>query len=54
MSDRIRHLAEAADAPRDLIAGIRPEHFEDVSLLDEHTRASGTVFTVFGPISVST
>jgi multiple sugar transport system ATP-binding protein len=45
LTDRIRHLAEAADAPRDVIAGIRPEHFEDASVLDDHTRAAGTVFT---------
>jgi multiple sugar transport system ATP-binding protein len=45
LSDRVRRLAEAADAPRDLIVGIRPEHFEDAALLEDHVRATGTVFT---------
>jgi multiple sugar transport system ATP-binding protein len=45
LSDRVRRLAEAADAPRDLIVGIRPEHFEDAALLEDHIRATGTVFT---------
>ncbi|MGH3877126.1 MAG: ABC transporter ATP-binding protein [Actinophytocola sp.] len=44
LSDRIRRLAEAADAPRDLIAGIRPEHFEDARLLDATAKSAGTTF----------
>jgi multiple sugar transport system ATP-binding protein len=45
LSDRVRKLAEAANAPRDVIAGIRPEHFEDSSLLDASARAGGSTFT---------
>lgn len=45
LSDRIRHLAESANAPRDVIAGIRPEHFEDAALLDDQTRDAGFTFT---------
>jgi multiple sugar transport system ATP-binding protein len=45
LSDRIRRLAEAADAPREIIVGIRPEHFEDASLLDDHTRSTDVIFT---------
>jgi len=44
LSDRIRQLAEAADAPREVIAGIRPEHFEDARLLDESAKAEGNTF----------
>jgi multiple sugar transport system ATP-binding protein len=45
LSDRVRRLAEAADAPREVIAGIRPEHFEDAHVLDEQTLATGSTFT---------
>lgn len=45
LSDRVRRLAEAANAPRELIAGIRPEHFEDARVLDETTLAGGSTFT---------
>jgi multiple sugar transport system ATP-binding protein len=44
LSDRVRQLAEAADAPRELIAGIRPEHFEDARLLDAAAKADGNTF----------
>jgi multiple sugar transport system ATP-binding protein len=44
LSDRIRQLAEAANAPREVIAGIRPEHFEDARLLDESAKADGNTF----------
>jgi multiple sugar transport system ATP-binding protein len=44
LSDRVRQLAEAANAPRDLIAGIRPEHFEDARLLDAAAKEDGTTF----------
>jgi multiple sugar transport system ATP-binding protein len=40
LSDRIRRLAEAANAPRELIAGVRPEHFEDAKLVEG--KAGGT------------
>jgi multiple sugar transport system ATP-binding protein len=42
LSDRIRRLAEAADAPRELIAGIRPEHFEDAKLVEGKAGGSFT------------
>jgi multiple sugar transport system ATP-binding protein len=45
LSDRVRRLAEAAKAPREVIAGIRPEHFEDARVLDETTLANGSSFT---------
>lgn len=44
LSDRVRRLAEAAKAPREVIAGIRPEHFEDAKLMDAGTRESGSTF----------
>jgi multiple sugar transport system ATP-binding protein len=40
LSDRVRRLAEAAKAPRELILGVRPEHFEDARLMDG--QAGGT------------
>jgi len=45
LSDRVRRLAEAAKAPREVIAGVRPEHFEDAHVIDETTLASGSTFT---------
>jgi multiple sugar transport system ATP-binding protein len=45
LSDRILQLAEKADAPREVIAGIRPEHFEDARVLDERTLGGGSTFT---------
>ncbi|MEV6231742.1 sn-glycerol-3-phosphate ABC transporter ATP-binding protein UgpC [Saccharopolyspora shandongensis] len=45
LSDRIRTALESADAPRELVLGIRPEHFEDAALLDETARAAGGTFT---------
>src|SRR5262245_4074578 len=45
LSDRVRRLAEAANAPRDVIAGLRPEHFEDAAVLEDHVRSAGAVFT---------
>ncbi|MPZ85618.1 MAG: sn-glycerol-3-phosphate ABC transporter ATP-binding protein UgpC [Actinophytocola sp.] len=44
LSDRVRRLAEAADAPRELIAGIRPEHFEDAKLMDAGAKEAGATF----------
>jgi multiple sugar transport system ATP-binding protein len=44
LGDRLRRGLEGADAPRELILGIRPEHFEDVRLLDEHELAKGGQF----------
>jgi multiple sugar transport system ATP-binding protein len=37
-------LPETADAKGDVIAGIRPEHFEDAKLVDEDARGRGTTF----------
>ena len=45
LSDRVRRLAEAADAPRDVIVGIRPENFEDIALVDPAQRSGGATFT---------
>jgi multiple sugar transport system ATP-binding protein len=45
LSDRIRQLAEAADAPREVIAGVRPEHFEDARLLEPAVKDAGTTFS---------
>jgi multiple sugar transport system ATP-binding protein len=45
LTDRVRRLAEAAKAPREVIVGIRPEHFEDAAVVEEHTRSSGVTFT---------
>jgi len=44
LSDRVRRLAESANAPRELIVGIRPEHFEDSRVLDDAAMAGGTTF----------
>ncbi|WIX79630.1 sn-glycerol-3-phosphate ABC transporter ATP-binding protein UgpC [Amycolatopsis carbonis] len=45
LTDRVRRMAEAANAPREVIAGIRPENFEDASLVDTAQRGTGTTFT---------
>ncbi|HET6290645.1 MAG TPA: ABC transporter ATP-binding protein, partial [Amycolatopsis sp.] len=44
LTDRVRQLVEAADAPREVIVGIRPEHFEDAALVDSAGR-QGATFT---------
>ncbi|MFI7491471.1 ABC transporter ATP-binding protein [Micromonospora echinaurantiaca] len=44
LGDRVRRELAAADAPRELILGIRPEHFEDADLVDEDTRRRGMEF----------
>ncbi|HEY3502943.1 MAG TPA: sn-glycerol-3-phosphate ABC transporter ATP-binding protein UgpC [Actinocatenispora sp.] len=44
LSDRVRHSLDAhRDVPRDVIIGIRPEAFEDVSLVDA-SRGQGVTF----------
>ncbi|QRP45060.1 ABC transporter ATP-binding protein [Amycolatopsis sp. FDAARGOS 1241] len=45
LTDRIRRMAEAANAPREVILGIRPEHFEDAALVEQAQRGSGSTFT---------
>ncbi|OLF15611.1 ABC transporter ATP-binding protein [Actinophytocola xanthii] len=45
LSDRVRRLAEEAKAPREVIAGIRPEHFEDANLMDDSAKSGGSTFT---------
>ncbi|MBB4961424.1 ABC transporter ATP-binding protein [Micromonospora polyrhachis] len=44
LGQRLRRELAAADAPRELILGIRPEHFEDADLVDEQTRPKGIEF----------
>lgn len=39
LTDRIRRMAEAANAPREVILGIRPEHFEDAALAEPGRRS---------------
>ncbi|MFD2471198.1 ABC transporter ATP-binding protein [Amycolatopsis silviterrae] len=43
LTDRIRRMAEAANAPREVIMGIRPEHFEDAALAE--SGREGATFT---------
>ncbi|MEE6261501.1 ABC transporter ATP-binding protein [Plantactinospora sonchi] len=44
IGDRVRRELEAENAPRELILGVRPEHFEDAALIDDSTRARGMEF----------
>ncbi|HYN93169.1 MAG TPA: sn-glycerol-3-phosphate ABC transporter ATP-binding protein UgpC [Pilimelia sp.] len=44
IGDRVRRELEGADAPRELILGIRPEHFEDAALVEEAARERGAEF----------
>ncbi|USX49161.1 ABC transporter ATP-binding protein [Lentzea sp. HUAS12] len=45
LTDRVRQLVEAADAPREVILGIRPEHFEDAALVEPAKLSEGGKFT---------
>ncbi|SFW92589.1 ABC transporter ATP-binding protein [Amycolatopsis australiensis] len=45
LTDRVRQLVEKANAPRDVIVGIRPEHFEDAALVEAGQKAGGATFT---------
>ena len=44
IGERVRRQLDGADAPRELILGIRPEHFEDAGLVDDDTRRRGMEF----------
>jgi multiple sugar transport system ATP-binding protein len=44
IAGRLAQALEAADAPRELILGLRPEHFEDAALVDEDLLARGGQF----------
>ncbi|MFI2652020.1 ABC transporter ATP-binding protein [Micromonospora fulviviridis] len=44
IGDRVRRQLDGSDAPRELILGIRPEHFEDAALIDDETRRRGLEF----------
>jgi multiple sugar transport system ATP-binding protein len=45
LGDRMQRLLAAGDAPRQLVLGIRPEHFEDAALVEDHHRDHGVEFT---------
>ncbi|WIY03383.1 sn-glycerol-3-phosphate ABC transporter ATP-binding protein UgpC [Amycolatopsis mongoliensis] len=45
LTDRIRRLLEKAEAPREVLVGIRPEHFEDAALVEAGQKAGGGTFT---------
>jgi multiple sugar transport system ATP-binding protein len=45
LGDRMQRLLAAGDAPRQLVLGIRPEHFEDAALVEDHHREHGVEFT---------
>ena len=44
LDDRLRRTLEANNAPRDIILGIRPESFEDASLVTAENRPHGVTF----------
>ncbi len=44
LSDRIRRSLDATHAPREVIMGLRPEHFEDALLVPSSVREQGLTF----------
>jgi multiple sugar transport system ATP-binding protein len=44
LPDRMCRTLAAADAPREVIMGVRPEHFEDAALVESRTREHGVTF----------
>jgi multiple sugar transport system ATP-binding protein len=45
LGERVRRALSDENAPRQLIVGIRPEHFEDAGLVEDTQRAKGFEFT---------
>jgi multiple sugar transport system ATP-binding protein len=45
IGSRLQRMLAAGDAPRQLVLGIRPEHFQDSALVEDHQRAHGFEFT---------
>ncbi|AXB47141.1 ABC transporter ATP-binding protein [Amycolatopsis albispora] len=45
LTDRVRRLVEESGGGREVIAGVRPEHFEDAALLDDAQKSGGVTFT---------
>jgi len=45
LSDRVRRGLEAGHAPREVIVGMRPEHFEDAALVEPGVKEHGVTFT---------
>src|SRR5690606_28627327 len=46
LPDRLKDAVQAGSGQRDVIVGIRPEHFEDASLMDDASRERGGLVTV--------
>jgi multiple sugar transport system ATP-binding protein len=44
LPDRMRRTLEAAKAPREVIMGVRPEHFEDAAFVESGAREYGVIF----------
>ncbi len=44
LPDRMRRALEAAEAPREVIMGVRPEQFEDAALVDSGAKEHGVTF----------
>jgi multiple sugar transport system ATP-binding protein len=45
VTDELRRTLESGNAPREVIIGIRPEHFEDAALVEEQQKSRGALFT---------